>query len=47
MNLEKLTNEELLKTYERLTKSLENHLTDKDADYKEKVKKELLKRVSY
>jgi hypothetical protein len=44
MNLEKLTNEELLKSYERLAKKLQDYLTDEEAEYKEKVKEELLKR---
>lgn len=47
MNLEKLTNEELLKSYERLAKRHEHDLTDEEAEYKRKVKEELLKRVGY
>jgi len=47
MNLEKLTNEELLKSFERLAKRLERHLTDDEAEYKRKVKEELLKRSGY
>jgi hypothetical protein len=45
MNLEKLTNEELLKIYERLAKRARHYLTDEDAEYKEKVKEELLERL--
>ena len=45
MNLEKLTNEELLKSYERLAKRPQHYLTDEDAEYKEKVKEELLERL--
>lgn len=45
MNLEKLTIEELLKSYERLAKRPQHDLTDGDAEYKEKVKEELLKRL--
>jgi hypothetical protein len=45
MNVKKLTIEELLKSYERLVKRPQHYLTDKDAEYKEKVKEELLKRL--
>ncbi|WP_156183170.1 hypothetical protein [Mesobacillus campisalis] len=45
MDLKKLTNEELLRTYERLTKSLQIKFTKENADYKERVKEELLKKV--
>ena len=45
MNLEKLTNEELLQSYERLAKKLQYYLTDEEAEYKEKVKEELLERL--
>jgi hypothetical protein len=45
MNLEKLTNEELLKNYERLAKRPQDYLTDEEAEYKEKIKEELLKRI--
>lgn len=44
MNLEKLTKEELLKSYERLARRLEPYLTDEEAELKRKVKAELLKR---
>jgi hypothetical protein len=45
MNLEKLTNEELLKNYERLAKRLRNYLTDEEVKYKKEIKEELLKRI--
>ena len=45
MNLEKLTIEELLKGFEKLAKMPQHYLTDDDAEYKEKVKEELLKRL--
>lgn len=45
MNIGELTNEELLKTYERLVKQLQRRFTDRDANYKEKVKEELIKRL--
>ncbi|MBD8068102.1 hypothetical protein [Bacillus sp. PS06] len=44
MNLEKLTNEELLKNYQRLAKRSKKYLTEEDAKDKEKMRKELLKR---
>ena len=44
INLENLTNEELLKNYERLAKRPQDYLTDEEAEYKEKIKEELLKR---
>jgi hypothetical protein len=47
MNLEKLTNEELLKSFQRLAKRLEHYLTDEEAEYKRKVNEELLKRFGY
>jgi hypothetical protein len=43
MRLEKLTTEELLKNYERLCKR-DYSFTKKDAEYRGKVKEELLKR---
>jgi len=46
MNFEKLTIEELLKSYERLVRGPQHYLTDEDAEYKEKVKEELLKRLN-
>jgi very-short-patch-repair endonuclease len=45
MNLEKLTNEELMKNYQRLAKRLRNYLTDEEVEYKKKIKEELLKRI--
>ena len=44
MKLEKFTTEELLRNYERLCKR-QYSSTDKDAGHKEKVKKELLRRL--
>lgn len=46
MNLENLTTEELLKTYQRLINRLQHYFTDRDANHKEKVKAELVKRLS-
>jgi hypothetical protein len=34
----------LLKNYERLAKRSQDYLTDEEAEYKEKIKEELLKR---
>jgi hypothetical protein len=45
MNLKKLTNEELIKSYERLCKR--HQKTKEDIEYKKKVKEELLKRFGY
>ncbi|WP_156183198.1 hypothetical protein [Mesobacillus campisalis] len=44
MNLEKLSTEEFMRAYDRLKSSLQIKFTDQDADYKEKIKEELLKR---
>jgi hypothetical protein len=45
MNLKKLTNEELLKNYERLSKR--HQKTKEDVESKKKVREELLKRFGY